>query len=214
LLIPIHKEKTRPKPGSHETRPFDQGLVPVGKGHAACGLRAVLAAGAAAGFAGAGAAGAAGAFFAEAFFAAGFFAAAFFAGDFLAAAFLAGAFFAADFFAAGRLAAAFFAGAFFAADFFAGDFFAADFFAAGFFAAAFFAVAITFSLIKLQKHRSTRTYALTDQLFTARRSGCCRNGSSRPDTVNQVASRVRCFCVSTSRSANLDLSTSARCVSA
>jgi hypothetical protein len=48
--------------------------------------------------------------------------------------------------------------------------------------------------------------ALTDRLFTARRSGRCRYGSSRPDTVNQVASRACRFCVGTSRSANLDLS--------
>jgi len=185
-----HKKPGRSRVLSHDL--LDQGLLPVGKGHAACGLSAVLAAGAAAGFAaGAGAAGAAGAFFAAAFlpaaflgaaflaaaflgaaflaaaFLAGaFLAAAFFAGAFLAAAFFAGAFFAATFLAATFFAAAFLAGAFFAAAFLAGAFFAAtflagaflaaDFFAAGFFAAAFFAVAITFSLIKLQKHRPSR----------------------------------------------------------
>jgi hypothetical protein len=78
------------------------------------------------------------------------------------------------------LAAAFFAGAFFAADFFAGDFFAAD----------FFAVAITFSLIKLQKHRLAPADSAANRLFTARRSGHCRYDSSRPDTMNQVASRA------------------------
>jgi hypothetical protein len=143
-------------------------LLPVGKGHAACGLRAVFAAGGAAGFAGAGAAGAAGAFFAEAFFAGAFFAAAFFAGAFFAAAFLAGAFF------------------------------TADFFAAGFFAAAFFAVAITFLLDQVAKAPADSGKALTDRLFTARRSGHCRYGSGAPGAMNQVANRVRRFCVGTS----------------
>src|SRR4051794_40768538 len=73
--------------------PRPQGLSPVGKGHAACGLSEVFAAGAAGA-----------AFFAGAFLAAGFLAAGFLAAGFLAAAFFAGAFFAGAFLAAAFLA--------------------------------------------------------------------------------------------------------------
>ena len=191
-------EKTRPKPGLRETSSArDQGLPPVGKGQAACGLSEVFAgaAGAAAG-AGAGAAFFAGAFLAEAFFAAffaGAFLAAFFAGAFLAdfladflAAFLAGdrlAAFLADFFFAGAFLAdffaAFFAGDFLAAffaDFLAGDFFAAflagDFlpaliFFAGAFLAAFFAVAITFLLDQVDVEPADSEVGIS-RLFTVR----------------------------------------------
>ena len=142
-------------------------MLPVGKGHAACGLNAVLAAGGgdAAGFAGAGAAGAAGAFFAAAFF----FAAGFFAADFFAA---------------------FFAGAFFAADFLAGDFFAADFFAGDFFAADFFAVAITFSLIKLQKHRSPRREPLPTGYPSPGGLAAADMTAGAPGAMNLVASHA------------------------
>jgi hypothetical protein len=69
-------------------------LLPVGKGQAAAGLKAVLAAGAA---------GDDGAFFAASFFAAGCFAVADFAAAFFAATFLAAGFFS----AVGALATAF-----------------------------------------------------------------------------------------------------------
>ena len=185
-LTPHTRAARNKKPGRSRVcslaslRP-DQGLAPVGNGHAACGLRDVFVGTDAAAGAGAAAAFFAAGFFA-AFFAAGFFAAflaaAFFAGAFfaafLAAAFFAGAFFfAAAFFAGAFFAAAFFAGAFFAAAFFAGAFFAADFFAAGFFAAflavAFFAVAITFLLDQVEKEpRGIDEFFDALWLFTAR----------------------------------------------
>jgi hypothetical protein len=135
-----------------------QGLVPVGNGQAACGLKEVLAGGTGATAAALFLAGAffAAAFLAGAFLAGAFFAAAFLAGAFFAAAFLAGAFFAAAFLAGAFLAGAFLAGAFFAAAFLAGALFAAAFLAGAFFATAFladafFAVAISFLLDQVAK---------------------------------------------------------------
>jgi hypothetical protein len=64
-------------------------------------------------------------------------------------------------------------------------------------------------LIKVTKTPTDSGQALVDQLFTAGRSGRCRYDSGRPSAMNQVAARVRCFCVSTSRPAELDLSLSA-----
>ena len=195
-----------------------QGLLPVGNGHAACGLSAVFAGCTAA-------AAAAAAFFAAgffaAFFAAGFLAAAFFAAGLLGsgllrrsllgsgllrrgllrrrpsspepsspAAFFAGAFLAAAFFAGAFFAAAFFAGAFFAATFLAGAFFAAAFLAGAFFAAAFFAGAFFAVAItfSLIKLKKSRHSLARSHCLTAIHRPKSAQ-EGRPGTMNRVANR-------------------------
>ena len=172
------------------------GLLPVGNGHAACGLRDVLAGGAEA---------AAVAFFLAADFLAAFFAATFFAGAFLAA-----VFFTAPFFTVALLPATFFnkeafavtilsdvflvvtffigvflALIFFVATFFgANDFFTADFFADIFLTEDFFAVAISFLLNQSYKKLLTFGFSPGKQQFIARslpeRVLRCNESGGRP----------------------------------
>ena len=168
--VPVHSESQRRKAHSKEN-PAEagdlnsssfQGLLPVGKGHAACGLSDVLA--------GTADVVAMTLFFSGCFLAATFFAgaclvavfpvAAFFTGAVLLGAFFNEEVFATTFFAGAFLVATFFIGAFLApasfrrASFGADAFLTGAFFAGIFFAGTFFAVAISFSLIKVQRKLS------------------------------------------------------------
>lgn len=172
--VPVHSESQRRKAHSKENpaeagdlnSPSFQGLLPVGKGHAACGLSDVLAGTAdvtaiALFFSGCFLADfLAATFFAGAGLVAVFPVAAFFTGAVLLGAFVNEEVFATTFFAGAFLVATFFIGAFLApasfrrASFGADAFLAGAFFAGIFFAGTFFAVAISFSLIKVQRKLS------------------------------------------------------------